>query len=154
MKLKQMPLEEIRILPYTDLTYMILKENKKPMTTPEIFKEISNLLGYSEEDYANKIGDYYTSISLDKRFLMLDSGEWDVRDHHSIDLNVEEEVSDDESIDDIIEEDTMEDETSEEELDDVETPIEDDDIMDDDTDLSDLNIVIDEDEEELDDGDI
>ncbi len=153
MKLKKMPLEEIRILPYTDLTYMILKENKKPMTTPEIFREICDLLEYSEEDYTNKIGDYYTSISLDKRFLMLDSGEWDVRDHHSIDLNVEDEVSDDDiEEDDIVEDNEVEDALEEEISEDVETPIEDDDILDQDQGLEDLNIVLDE--EELDDGDL
>ena len=59
MKLKDMPKAELEILSYTDLTYMLLKENKKPMNTPSIFKEICNLLGYTDEEYSNKIGDYY-----------------------------------------------------------------------------------------------
>ena len=145
MKLKNMPLEEIQILSYTDLTYMILKENKKPMTTLEIFKEICSLLNYSEDAYADKIGDYYTSLSLDKRFLMLDSGEWDVRDHHSIDMNVEEEVTDDEDEEDeTMEEDNeVEDALNEEIEDDMDTPL-DDDVLDGDDDLDDLNIVVDE----------
>ena len=40
MKLKQMSKEELELLSYTDLTYMILKENKKSMNTPTIFKKI------------------------------------------------------------------------------------------------------------------
>ena len=40
MKLKQMSKEELELLSYTDLTYMILKENKKSMTAPTIFKKI------------------------------------------------------------------------------------------------------------------
>ena len=145
MKLKNMPLEEIQILSYTDLTYMILKENKKPMTTLEIFKEICSLLNYSEDAYADKIGDYYTSLSLDKRFLMLDSGEWDVRDHHSIDMNVEEEVTDDEDEEEeTLEEDNEVEEALNEEIeDDMDTPM-DDDMLDDDDDLEDLNIVVDD----------
>ena len=137
MKLKNMPLEEIQILSYTDLTYMILKENKKPMTTLEIFKEICSLLNYSEDAYADKI---------DKRFLMLDSGEWDVRDHHSIEMNVEEEVTDDEDEeeDETMEEDNeVEDALNEEIEDDMDTPL-DDDVLDGDDDLDDLNIVVDE----------
>ena len=146
MKLKNMSLEEIQILSYTDLSYMILKENKKPMTTLEIFKEICSLLNYSEDDYADKIGDYYTSLSLDKRFLMLDSGEWDVRDHHSIEMNVEEEVTDDEDEeeDETMEEDNEVEEALNEEIeDDMDTPL-DDDVLDGDDDLDDLNIVVDE----------
>ena len=145
MKLKNMPLEEIQILSYTDLTYMILKENKKPMTTLEIFKEICSLLNYSEDAYADKIGDYYTSLSLDKRFLMLDSGEWDVRDHHSIEMNVEEEVTDDEDEEDeTMEEDNEVEAALNEEIeDDMDTPL-DDDVLDGDDDLEDLNIVVDE----------
>ena len=51
MKLKQMSKEELELLSYTDLTYMILKENKKSMNTPTIFKKICDLLGYSDEEY-------------------------------------------------------------------------------------------------------
>ena len=40
MKLKDMPIEELEILSYTDLAYMLLKETKKKMNTPQIFKTI------------------------------------------------------------------------------------------------------------------
>ena len=40
MKLKNIPKEEIEQMSYTDLTYQLLKENKKAMTTPDIFKNI------------------------------------------------------------------------------------------------------------------
>ena len=99
-----------------------------------------------EDAYADKIGDYYTSLSLDKRFLMLDSGEWDVRDHHSIEMNVEEEVTDDEDEeeDETMEEDNEVEEALNEEIeDDMDTPL-DDDVLDGDDDLDDLNIVVDE----------
>ena len=50
MKLKEMSKEELEVLSYTDLTEMILKENKKAMNTPSIFKKICDLLELSEED--------------------------------------------------------------------------------------------------------
>ena len=34
MKLKDIPVEELELMSYTDMTYMILKENKKPLNTP------------------------------------------------------------------------------------------------------------------------
>ena len=86
MKLKDMSKEELEVLSYEDITSLLLKENKKPMNTPTIFRKICDLLGYGEEEYAAKIGDYYTSLTIDKRFLLLPSGEWDLRDHHSVEI--------------------------------------------------------------------
>lgn len=141
MKLKNMPLEEIELLSYTDLTYLLLKENQKSMNTPTIFKEICNLLGYSDEDYATKIGDYYTSLNIDKRFVLLDNNEWDIRDRHSIELVMDDDDESEES-----EEETEEEVEEEiEEEDDIDEVI--DDEIDDD-DIDDLSIVSEDEVEE------
>lgn len=146
MKLKDMPRAELEILSYTDLTYMLLKENKKTMNTPSIFREICNLLGYSDEEYSNKIGDYYTSLTIDKRFVLLDNAEWDIRDHHSIELVLDDEEEEDEvSIDENEEE---EEEIEEESEEDIDSAIIDDDLDDTDDDLDDLALVDEEEEEE------
>lgn len=133
---------ELEILSYTDLTYRLLKENKKPMNTPSIFKEICNLLGYTEEEYSSKIGDYYTSLTIDKRFVLLDNADWDLRDHHSIELVLDEEE----------EEETMEEETEEEENEsseeDIDTVNLDDELDDGDDELEELSLVEEEEEEE------
>ena len=139
MKLKDMPKAELEILSYTDLTYMLLKENKKPMNTPSIFKEICNLLGYTDEEYSNKIGDYYTSLTIDKRFVLLESAEWDIRDHHSVELVLDDEEEEDEVILEESEEDEEE-EIEEENEEDIDS-----DIIDD---LEDLALVEEEGEEE------
>lgn len=144
MKLKNMKIEELELLSYTDLTYKILKEEKKCMNTPTIFHTICDLLGYSEEDYASKIGEYYTSLNNDKRFVMLDNGEWDIRDNHAIELSLEDEdeeenITDEEEIED---EEELEEEFEDEE--DIDSVI-DDEIDDEDDDLEDL-AVLDEDE--------
>ncbi len=142
MKLKDMPIEEIELLSYTDLTYLLLKESKKSMNTPSIFKEICNLLGYSDEDYSTKIGDYYTSLTIDKRFVLLENNEWDIRDRHSVELVMDEEDESEESEEE--NEDEMEENevTEEDEIDEVI----DDDI--DDEDMDDLSIVSEDEEEE------
>lgn len=147
MSIKEMTKEELEILSYTDLTYMLLKENKKTMTTPAIFKLICGLLDYTDEEYAAKIGDYYTSLTIDKRFVLLDNAEWDIRDNHKIDIIVD----DDEDEEDALESEESEDEENEE-TDDLETEEEinalDDDLDDVDDDLEDLAIIDDDESEE------
>lgn len=141
MNLSEMSKEELELLSYTDLTYKLLKETKKTMNTANLFKEICNLLEYTEGEYADKIGDYYTSLTLDKRFVLLDSNEWDIRDNHSIKIELDEEDEDDvEDLEEEIEEEPTEEENEELYDDDAE-------IIDDDDDIDDLAIL---DEEELD----
>ena len=125
MKLKDMHIEELELMSYTDMTYMILKENNKAMNTPTIFREICNLLDYTEEEYVAKIGDYYTSLTLDKRFVELV-----MDDDDAMDADAEEENGDD-----------FEEEVDEDEIDNL------DEIVDDDldtSDIDDLEIVTDE----------
>ncbi len=143
MKLKNMPKEELELMSYTDLTEMLLKENKKPMNTPTVFRKICDLLGYSDDEYASKIGDYYTSLTIDKRFVLLDNNEWDLRDHHSIDLSLEE---DDEEDEEMMEEEAVEEpEEEEENIDEVNTDEELEE--DDDDDIDELNIISDDEDE-------
>lgn len=144
MKLKQMSKEELELLSYTDLTYMILKENKKSMNTPTIFKKICDLLGYSDEEYSAKIGDYYTSLTIDKRFVLLDNAEWDLRDHHSIEIVIDDEEDDENDI--VEEEDDIEVEPEEIDEDDIDDIDEED--PGDTSDIEELSIIADEEIEE------
>lgn len=134
MKLKNMKKEELEALSYTDLTEMILTENKKPMNTASIFKTICELLELSDEEYANKIGDYYTSLTTDKRFILLDTAEWDLKDKHKVEIVLDED--DDEEVFD---------EEDDEDIDDEEDFSESVEVTDDevdlDDDMEDLNIV-------------
>ena len=143
MSLKNMPVEELELLSYTDMTYLLIKENKKPMNPPTIFRKICDLLGYNDDEYSAKIGDYYTSLTIDKRFVLLDSNEWDIRDNHSIDVSVEDEDDEDEEDED---ETTEEEEQPEDEEDNIDEVVDDD--LDEDDELEDLAII---DEEELED---
>ncbi len=140
MKLKDMPIEEIELMSYTDLTYALLKENGKSMNTPTIFREICNLLGFSDDEYTAKIGDYYTSLTIDKRFVLLENNEWDVCDNHSVKIELDDEVEE-ETEEEEEEEVEVEEETEEDNLDEAL----DDESLDDDDDLDDLEIVDEED---------
>ena len=145
MKLKEMSKEELEVLSYTDLTEMILKENKKPMNTPSILKKICDLLELGEDEYTNQIGDYYTSLTTDKRFILLDTAEWDLKDKHKVEFDLTEADDEEEVFDEELDEET-EDETIDE-TEDESIEITDDEI-DLDDDMEDLTIVDDEDLEE------
>lgn len=132
--------EELEQLSYTDFTYMILKENKKSMNTPTIFKTICDALGYTESEYTAKIGDYYTSLTIDKRFVLLDNAEWDLRDHHSINLVLDDEEEEIEEIDEEEETDEAEEAVEEDSIDEIEEE--------DTSDIEDLSIITDNDDEE------
>ncbi len=141
MKLKDMKKEELEVLSYTDLTEIILKENKNPMNTANIFKKICDLLELSEEDYSSKIGDYYTSLTTDKRFLLLDTAEWDLKDKHKVEIVLDEDDEDELSFD---EEEVEDDEEVTEEETDESIEITDDEVdLDDSDDLEELSIVSD-----------
>lgn len=135
MSLKEMSHDELELLTYADLSEMILLENKKAMNTPSIFREICTLLGLSDNDYTSKIGDFYTSLTTDKRFLLLEGAEWDLKDRHVIDIVVEDDDDEESEIEEdeeeIEEDETTEDVNVEENYDDEETLDDDDDDLDD-----------------------
>lgn len=145
MKLNKMKKEELEVLSYTDLTEMILKENKKTMNTANIFKKICELLELSDEDYSNSIGDFYTSLTTDKRFILLDNAEWDLKEKHKVEI-----VLDDEDDDEVVEEIEEESDETDDEVDssdDESIEITDDEVDLSDDDMDDLTIVS---EDELD----
>ena len=78
---------------------MLLAE-KGAMNTVDLFKEITTLLELPNSVFENKIGDYYTTLTTDKRFIMLEDGKWDLRDNHTSDKVVIIHENDDEEEDD------------------------------------------------------
>lgn len=139
MDIKNMPLEELELLSYTDIAYEILKEEKKSMSTPALFKEVCKLLNIDDDTMMEMIGDFYTSLTTDKRFILLDSAEWDLKESHVVKLVVD---------DDEEEESTEDTEEVFEETEDEAVPDEEEDFDDTDDSLDDLVIISEEDMEE------
>lgn len=111
MKLSRMKKEDLELYSYIDLTKMIFAEERKPLNTAAIFKRICELLGMSDDDYMNKIGDFYTSLTTDKSFVLLDDGNWDLSDYHPADVildddeDYEEDFTEESDDNEIIEDD-------------------------------------------------
>lgn len=147
MKLKNMSKEEMELMSYTDITYILIKENKKSMNTAQLFKQICELLELTEEDFSEKIGDYYTSLTIDKRFHMLENSEWDLTENHKVKLELDDEDSESEEESEESEENEDNDEIEEQE--DIDSMDSLDDELDDvDDDTLDLSIVSEDELEE------
>ena len=150
MSIRKKDILELELMSYSDIAYEIIKEDKKKYNTPKLFKEVCKLLNLSDEEFEAKIGDFFTALSTDKRFILINSVNWDLKENHVVKVVV------DEGEDDITDEISEDDDTDEEEdndddndiEDDIEDDYSDDDNMDDVTedDLQDLTIM---DEDEL-----
>ena len=144
MGLKSLKKEELESLSTKDVAYMIMENGKRKLNTADLFKKVITLMELPEDTFEKKVADFYTSLSTDKRFILLDNGKWDLRNNHTSDKIVkvteeEEEEEEEETVDkeeEEIEEDNYDD-TEDEDYDD-ETNEE----------LKDL-VIIDEDELEL-----
>ncbi|MBO5120428.1 MAG: DNA-directed RNA polymerase subunit delta [Bacilli bacterium] len=146
MSLKKMTKEDLELLSNKDITNLILEESKKSINTADLFKRIIELLELPSSTFENKIGDYYTALATDKRFILLEDGTWDLRSRHTSDkvVKIAEEDEEDEE-----EQNEEQEEQDEDLLEDSYDDAEDED-YDEDTneELKDL-VVIDEDELEL-----
>ena len=142
MSLSEMKAEELELLSYTDIAKLYLEEKKTTLNTAELFKEVCNLLGLSDEEFASKIADFFTALTTDGRFIFIDSSYWDLKENHVVKV-----IVDDGDEDEISEEDEDMNEDSE----DIEDDYSDesvDDSKDDEEDMKDLTIVDEEDIEE------
>ena len=144
MKIKEMSKEDIELLSYDDLAYMILVETNKKYKITDLFKKVCDYKGLSDAVFENKIGDFFELLTTDQRFYMLDSGLWDLKEKHTnkIKLTAVDDEEDEDS--ELLDEEEV-DETEEEDIfyEHDETEDEPDD------DLKDL-VIIDEDEEDVD----
>ena len=144
MKLKDLTPEDIDAMSYDDIALMILTETNKQMKINDLFKEVCKYARLSDDEYVEKLPAFFDVLTTDHRFIMLESGLWDLKTKHStkivIDNEEEDLIEDDIEVEEEPEEETSEDIYSED--DDT------DDITADDDDLKDL-VIIDEDDEQM-----
>ena len=145
MTLDKMKKEDLELLSYKDITSLILEE-KGAMNTLKLFEKIVSLLGLPKSTVDNKISEYYTTLSTDKNFLLLEDGKWDLRKRHTSDKVLKAQDQDEEDEEEEQEEEEKLEMSEDEE--DYDSQISDEDDFDDgDDDLKDLVVL---DEEELD----
>jgi len=148
MDIRNMTSEELDKLSHLDIAYNIIKMEKKVLNTVDLLKEICSILNYDECQFENLIGEFYTSLNVDKRFILIE-GKWDITENHSVKIIIEDEIDDElDSFEDIDEEEEVQETEDEAVLDDTEALEDVEDDLDDE--LDDLTILSEEemDEEE------
>ena len=142
MKLKEISKEELELMGYDDIALLVLQENGQKMKLRDIFEKVCSVLELSSDTVDNQIMDFFEQLSINKKFIMLDNGYWDLQTRHNFDLVVDEDEEVIEEEKDTIEEDIADEEDifydKEEETDDVEED-----------DLADLIVVDDIEEDNL-----
>lgn len=145
--LSEMSKDNLELLSYTKIAELYLKENKETMNTAELFREVCRLLELSDDEYQDKIADFFESLTTSKDFILLNDGNWDLKINHSVKIDMDDIYEETDSEEEV----TLEGDTELSEEDNYEDDSYDDSALSDDVlddDYADLSIV---DEDELDD---
>ena len=142
MKLSEIPKEELELMGYDDIAAVILQESGKKMKLQDIFKKVCKALDLPDSVVEDQLMDFFELMSINKKFIMLKNGYWDLQTRHKLDIVIEDEEEDEEEL-----------EIEDEEIEDIEEPEEDDifydkddETEDVDDDLADLVVIDSEDE--------
>lgn len=143
MKLSEIPKEELELMGYDDIAAVILQESGKKMKLQDIFKKVCKALDLPDSVVEDQLMDFFELMSINKKFIMLKNGYWDLQTRHKLDIVIEDEEEDEEEL-----------EIEDEDIEDIEEPEEDDIFYDkddetedvDDDDLADLVVIDSEDE--------
>ena len=143
MNIKDYTKEELKNMSYDEVAFLVLKSAGKKMKLLDLFKKVCKVLELPESTIEDRISDFFELLSINKKFVLLPKGYWDLATNHvqNIIIEDEEELSSEELEDD--EEELEEEEYDEEEDIFYDNELEDND--DDEDDLKDL-VIIDEDE--------
>jgi len=90
MDVRKMEKDELELLSFNDIAYNIIKTDKESKTTPVLFKEICTLLEMTDNEYEALIADFFTSLTTDKRFLLLNSANWDLKENHALNIIIDD----------------------------------------------------------------
>ena len=147
MSIRKKKLEELELMSYTDIAYEIIKEDKKKYDTKKLFKEVCKLLELDDDTFAEQIGDFFTALTTDGRFILIDSKSWDLKENHKVKIVVDDGDEEDIELEDTEESDD-EDAGDNEDVEDDYSDEAVDDSKNDSDDMEDLTIVDEEDIEE------
>ena len=68
-----------------EVAYELLSKKQGPQKFNKFFEEVSDLLSMSEEEKEQSISRFYTKLTLDERFVLLEDNTWDLRERQSFD---------------------------------------------------------------------
>lgn len=90
MNIRELSQEELKEESFVDLAFALLEETHETKLFLEIVKEVEKLLGWTREDSTPKLGQFYTDMNIDGRFLILGENRWGLREWYPVE-QIEEE---------------------------------------------------------------
>ena len=90
-----------------EYAYEFVSKHKESVNFKEIWEYVKKEAGLSEEQANAKVGQFFTNMMLDGRFITLGENEWDLRERHVFDkvhIDMRDVYSDVQTSDDEIEE--------------------------------------------------
>ncbi len=90
MKLSEIPKEELELMGYDDIAVLVLQESGKKMKLRGIFKKVCEVLDLPEEAVDERLLDFFELMSINKKFIMLKNGFWDLQSKHKLDIVIED----------------------------------------------------------------
>lgn len=102
----------IKLKSMTDVAYKILEKRKHGLAFSKLYEKVATKLEFDENKKRAKIAQFYTDLSLDKRFSSLKDNKWELTSHLKFEqtyINTDEYNLDDEEdeIENIDEEDNF-----------------------------------------------
>ena len=68
-----------------DVAFDLINKEGKEVSFKDIWAEITRVQGFDEETSKRLMGQFYTNLSLDGRFVTLGDNKWDLRSRHTFD---------------------------------------------------------------------
>jgi len=81
MKLKNYSEEQVREMPLTEIAYLYISSLKHPVSFNKLVDVVFNMADISDNK-AEKMGQFYTDLTVDGRFVTFSNGNWDLRYRH------------------------------------------------------------------------
>lgn len=100
-----------------DVAYNLLQDCKDGMSFKDLWEKVKTEMGYDDKMASKKISQFYTTLSLDGRFVNLDNNFWNLKTHCKYDdvAVTDEDLQDNEEVDEEVDEDYQEDEVADSE---------------------------------------
>ena len=176
VSLEQLNKEELKEMSMIEASVEILKEKKQPVSFIDLFNEVCDILGLSEEEKDEVISQFYTDLNIDGRFMNIGGNTWGLKAWYPIeqieddivptvrvkkkkgkallddDLDDYDDIIDEdyEDLDDFVDEDELDEEEYEDELDDLDDLDEEDEFDDELDDIDDDDLLDDDFDDDLD----
>lgn len=68
-----------------DVAFELVSKKKNPIEFKKLWNEVSQIQGMSTDEANEKVGKFYTQLSLDGRFITLGENTWDLRSRYTFD---------------------------------------------------------------------